>query len=312
MKRFITDIVIVIGFLCVGSIGIDYGMSKALQKSQARMFVGWNDILHKHIDADLVILGSSRAWVHYDPHILDSILRINSYNLGIDGGRFLKQQLKYNIYKQYQALPKLIVLNIDYLFGLSEEGEYEREQLFPYFLYPSWRKEIEKIRPKYTTAELYIPNYRYINAGGDSYFMRFIPGKNDLYKGYTGKDEIWDGSLLKKQKTLHAKYDEVILQSLEQFVIDNQNDSVKVVFCFAPWYIGCTEKVDNFQEIMDKCQHIADAHNVPILDYTFSYISMDTTFFYNASHMNKYGAELFSTQLAHDLDSLGIISKFKK
>lgn len=35
---------------------------------------------------------------------------------------------------------------------------------------------------------------------------------------------------------------------------------------------------------------------------------MLNTYFYNASHLNKNGSELFSIMLANDLDSLGIVS----
>lgn len=308
MKRFISNICVLICLLFFGALGIDLGISKVLSDNKARMFVGWNIILKEHIDADLTILGSSRAWVHYDPYILDSILHINSYNLGIDGAHFLKQRMKYNIYKQYQELPQVVILNIDYLFSLEEETDYEREQLFPFFLYPSWRREIYNIRPSYSFSELNIPLFRYINSGGVSYFLHFIGEHNNLYKGYEGQELIWDGTNLRKESLRHVAYDEYVLQSLEQFVKEVKQDHVTLLFCFAPVYVGCTETVDNFKEIMDIYMDLSKKYDVPILDYTFSTLSQDTTYFYNATHMNKQGAELFSIQLAHDLDSLGIIS----
>lgn len=52
---------------------------------------------------------------------------------------------------------------------------------------------------------------------------------------------------------------------------------------------------------------IADRHNCPFLDYTNDPICYDTLNFYNAMHLNAHGANLFSAELAHDLDSLGLI-----
>jgi lysophospholipase L1-like esterase len=52
---------------------------------------------------------------------------------------------------------------------------------------------------------------------------------------------------------------------------------------------------------------IARKYNIPILDYHYDPISFDTAYFYNATHMNKRGAELFTAKLAHDIDSLRIM-----
>lgn len=50
-------------------------------------------------------------------------------------------------------------------------------------------------------------------------------------------------------------------------------------------------------------QDVADKYYIPILDYNYHPISLDSTNFYNATHLNK----LFSKQLAIDLDSLDIL-----
>ena len=51
-------------------------------------------------------------------------------------------------------------------------------------------------------------------------------------------------------------------------------------------------------------QSLADRYGCQILNYTYDSISHDTLNFYNASHLNRRGAELFSTKLAHDLKEL--------
>ena len=51
-------------------------------------------------------------------------------------------------------------------------------------------------------------------------------------------------------------------------------------------------------------QSIADHYSCQILNHTYDSISYNTLNFYNASHLNRRGAELFSTKLAHDLKEL--------
>lgn len=54
-------------------------------------------------------------------------------------------------------------------------------------------------------------------------------------------------------------------------------------------------------------REIADRNSFPFLDYSNDPICYDTLNFYNAMHLNARGANLFSAELAHDLNSLGFI-----
>ena len=52
----------------------------------------------------------------------------------------------------------------------------------------------------------------------------------------------------------------------------------------------------------------ADKYEIPVLDYTYMNICYDTAYFFNAMHLNKTGAEIFSDTLANDIKRLGIIN----
>ena len=88
-------------------------------------------------------------------------------------------------------------------------------------------------------------------------------------------------------------------------VLKKQN--IKVVFVGAPIYIGLINKVDNLPEFFETFESYSNKYQIPILDYTYYYLSYDTAYFYNATHLNKTGAKLFTTKSCHDLDSLGIL-----
>lgn len=308
MKRFLQTILIVLGLLLAVSIPFDYVFSNHLAHSKARKYVVWNDIIYDSVNADLLVLGSSRAWVQYDTYIMDSILHINSYNLGIDGSAFNRQKLRYNIYSHYQKhTPKIVLINIDYNFTLLWTIGYEREQFFPYFHIRYAGKEMKGMEP-FSLGELYLPMFRYYRQGVYSILLE----SNDdttLYKGYEGKDKKWDGTKYFGISTYHFDKNEKTEKIFDSFLEQLKGKNVKVVFVYAPIYIGLTNKVDNLSECYETFQYYSDKYQIPILDYTYYYLSYDTTYFYNATHLNKSGAELFTTKLCHDLDSLGIISK---
>ena len=73
------------------------------------------------------------------------------------------------------------------------------------------------------------------------------------------------------------------------------------------YYLVETNYEDYYDTIMDYYYAISEKYNVPILDYRTLPMCYDTTYFYEGSHINRLGTEIFSTQLAHDLDSIGFI-----
>ena len=306
MKRFLQAVLMVLGVLMVISIPFDYLFSNYLiTYSKAQKYVGWNDIIYDSINADLVVLGSSRAWVQYDTYIIDSMLQTNSYNLGIDGSPLNRQMLKYKIYSHFQSKsPKVMIVNIDF-WSVSRRTGYQRDQFFPYLLNRYTRNEFIKDEP-FSIGELFLPMFRYYKQGVYSVYLESNIDHN-LFKGYAGMDWEWDGSGFSRISSFHFNKDEAVAKEFDDFLKELKNQKVRIVFVCAPLYFGITKIVDNLFEYYETIQSYSDKYEIPILDYFNYYLSYDTTYFYNAMHLNKTGAELFTIQLCHDLDSLGIL-----
>lgn len=291
------------------NLGIDYAISYKLQHSADRRYIGWSKIVNEQLDADLVIMGSSRAWVQYSPALLDSILQINTYNMGIDGSGLNRQIIRYEVYDHYQAKkPKYIVLNVDYFSANEWSYGYEREQFFPYMWDSYMRKEIQKVEPM-SWGERYMPVYRYVTYKGLYNVLYEQPLEAKTYKGYMGQDRPWEAKAYEELTTFHFNADERVMAMFDQFLEERKAEGIQVIFCYAPMYIGFTNKVENLEEFFACYKEYAERYDIPILDYSYHELSMDTAYFYNASHLNRVGAEIFSTQLAHDLDSLNLIER---
>ena len=78
MKKFITIIIIFTLPIILFSALIDYSITTGLRKTEKREYKDWNKLLNGEINSDLLIQGSSRAWVHVSPKIIDSVLNTNS------------------------------------------------------------------------------------------------------------------------------------------------------------------------------------------------------------------------------------------
>ena len=309
MKRFLIRLsyFLIITFLLATL--LDISISYRLTKSNERMYQQWNGLYKDSLYADMVVLGSSRAWTQYNPEILDSILHTNSFVNGIDGSAINRQMIKYKNYCRItNSKPKLIIQNID-LGTMAITYGYEREQFFPYFILD--REVVNSYQPyeNWNLLELYIPCYRYIGYPHEVSKALGLHSEypEPLFKGYFGRDIQYDGYELRKMTEVVASLDSIMLVEFDNFCAEIKSDSISMCFVYAPVYIEATKKMTNLTEMYNAYQSIATKHNIPILDYNFHTISCDSTNFYNATHLNKKGSILFSTQLAQDLDSLGIL-----
>jgi len=267
MKRFLQTILIVLFLLLTISIPFDYVLSNYLTHSKARKYVVWNDIVFDTVNADLLVLGSSRAWVQYDTYIMDSMLNINSYNLGIDGSALNRQMLRYKIYDHFQKKkPKALLINVDCL-GIGYTTGYEREQFFPYFHIKYAGKEMKEMEP-FSVGELYLPMFRYYKNG---LYQVVLDSYEDtvLYKGYEGKEKLWDGTEFSKINSYHFNRDEQTERAFEVFLMQLKEQNIEIIFVYAPIYIKLTNKVDNLPEVYETFQSYSNKYQIPILDYTY-------------------------------------------
>ena len=312
MRKFIvTSVIFGIGLLLMFYIA-DIVISKNTRKSTIPikpMMEGWNDIYSGSIQSDVVIMGNSRAWVQYSPQILDSILSMDFYNLGIDGRTINSQIIKYDTYRRFNKKPKYIIQNID-IVTIDIVTDFQREQFFPYFFDDSLKTAISSFE-NFTIWEKYFPCFRYI---GYNDLTRVglgiikLPKRPILIKGYHGNDSKWDGSRIPETE-INYRQDATALSLFDNYLSKAKSENIKVIFVYSPLHIRAMQKVKNVDGMFLMFDSIAKKYDIPILNYTYDSISYDTTYFYNAMHLNKTGAELFSIKLAHDIDSLGILKR---
>ncbi len=281
---------------------IDYGYSAMIRASNWRPVEAWEDVVEGNIHADVVAFGSSRGWVQIDPHIIDSVLCVNSYNLGIDGSEINRQVQKYEVFRKRNSKPKLIIQNID-VWSLGYTIGYEREQFFPFFWDKDMRITFFQTEP-FSWGEKHIPFFRYHGMNPLLFIHR---NPRTLYKGYQGQVGVWNGEAFEQQKSISFHVDDTTIQVFNTFLAQAVEDSVRVVFVYAPLFSGATEKISNRELMYETYQNLADKFGIPVLDYTDMWICRDTAYFYNAMHLNKTGAEIYTDSLANDIKRLGVL-----
>ena len=115
MRKFLLKLLYLILPLVALSYPLDYLISNALKEDHGMHgeYEVWNAIYENKIDSDIVIYGSSRAWVQINPEILETYLGKKTYNFGVDGHNFRIQYLRHLEYIKHNKKPRHIIVSVD-------------------------------------------------------------------------------------------------------------------------------------------------------------------------------------------------------
>ena len=232
MKKFLLRLTYFFITIFVLACLFDIFISYRLTQSSGRKYQQWSGLYQDSINADVVVLGSSRAWTQYNPAILDSILNINTFVNGIDGSAINRQMIKYDNYRRINNhKPKLILQNIDFGTMAISIG-YEREQFFPYFIFDRELVNSYQEYENFNFLELYLPCYRYVGYPEEvrKAFYLHLEYSEPLYKGFYGRDWNYDGSELRKLNIITASLDSTMQMEFDKFCSKIVNDSISMCF----------------------------------------------------------------------------------
>lgn len=172
----------------------EYIVNTGLQQSNYGELAEWKEITNGGINADIIINGSSRAQSNVSPIILDSIININSYNLGVNAYLFSMEYSCYRYYREKNKIkPKLIVQILGNSTLSKRKDLYDAYQFYPYLK----EKIIHEATEKYNghlSSDKIIPFLRYaknpnlINIGVQEFF-KIKEYKKNKYKGFRSSNK---------------------------------------------------------------------------------------------------------------------------
>jgi len=303
MSSFLKKLIIFCVPIIIISWPLDNYLSQNTKKSNSFSgeYIIWNDIYNSDINANVVIYGSSKAWVSFNPAILEDILKCKVYNLGIDGHNFWLEYLRHKEFLKFNIKPDYIVLNLDQ-FSLEKRTElYNLDQFLPYMLF---NKDIYTYTSSYqgfSWYDYYIPLIRYHGrreAILNAFFYSFnvvntVPMRE---KGFRGMEFSWNDDFDHAKSLMsyyEVKIDSVSKDLFKRFLTECAEEGIRIIFVYSPEYIEFNSFVRNRNEIISLYSN-----------YTNDTICSQKQYFYNATHLNKKGSELFTHQLARDLKQI--------
>ncbi len=285
---------------------IDRGLRKAPENKEI------NDIISSDINAGILIQGSSRAKRHISTLVLDSVFKMNSYNLGLPAYNFIMQYYQFLLYLKYNTPPKYIIQNIDPRTFRKDRYLVNYEQFLP-FLDDRLIKKAVVSYHGLDWKDFYIPLYKYhsvyhlVYEGIKNNISKPQPDNND-HKGYEPIDSLCDPSfgsyLLNNPQGYRMEVDSLTLNYFKSFIDTCKAKKITVILVYTPEYYRAQKMLLNRDSIISLFKNYSSLYNLTLLDYSQDSICHDSVNFYNYQHLNKIGVKKFNSKLARDLKDL--------
>jgi hypothetical protein len=310
MKKFLIRLAI----FCAVPLGLllplSWVVDTGLKKSGHFFYSEWGDIFGGRIKANMLFMGSSRAWVHFSPVIIDSMLGTQSYNLGMDGTSLDLQFERLKMFLKHNPAPRYIVQEVSLNTTVVRAKELPHyEQFLPWLGDEDvWRIYTEKYS-NVSPADRYFPLFKYNNQPflvkeGIMSFAGHGVARAKV-RGYQGQLLPWDSSFDDFVRLHPAGYalpvEDSSMQLLQEYIRFCTTNQIQLIFVYAPYYYEAERYITNLNDIKAEVSKVAASHQIPMLDYTRNYLDSSRQYFYNSQHLNKLGAELLSQQVAQDL-----------
>ena len=307
MKQFMVRLVLFllapIPFLYLLNHIVDSG----LRKSRYFYYSEWNDLFDGKINADMLVMGSSRAWVQVSPKILDSTLHLNSYNLGLDASCFEMQYERLKLYLAHNKKPRYIIQEVGFITTMVRFPDLPGTQQFlPYLNDPAVWQMIKSHKTTLNFTDRYFPMYKYNNEyvviaeGLKSYFGKGVKGEK--YKGYQGSEKMWDSSFytykLANPHGVPSPLDSDAVAIFKDYLNFCRANDIKVIMVFPPVFYQALNYINNYRDFVALYDQLSASYHIPFYNYMNDSLCYTRDNFYNSQHMNRKAAELFTERLA--------------
>lgn len=286
-------------------------IDSGLRRINTSSFGVSNRIVDGEINADIVISGSSRALTHYDPRIIEELMGLTAFNIGLNGSQTDMQLARLKTYLRHNKKPLLLIHNLDlFSFQTTHGGVYDPGQYVPYLADPDVYAALGRIDPDVWRAR-FLPLYGYAAEDlrfnwilGVMGFFGWNPPE-DHFLGFKPRYSVWteDFERFKAMNPDGMRFEIEVdgVKEMEELLRLCKEQGIKVLLVYSPEYLEMQTLTTNRAQVFARFDELSDRFGAPILDYSGSSISDRRENFYNSQHLNADGARMFSIDLAKKL-----------
>lgn len=303
MKKFI--ILLFALFTILAGIDIATGLVfDKLTLSAKRGYTGRNEFIADKLHDPVLVFGSSRSVHHYDPQVLADSLGVPCYNCGQDGmgiitfyGRFKLLTARYT--------PRLIIYDVTTDFDLRRNDNVTYlTWLKPYYNRPGIDSIFWHVEP--TERVKMLSNMFRYNGKALQIITDNKPGddNDDALKGFVPLDGIMTYDKEEDATKTQVDFDPVKLYYISRLVKDCSAKGIRLVFAISPLYNSIKQPDAYLADFLT----LARKQNVPVINHYYdARFATNKNLFQDTYHMNRSGAEIYTSMLAHEIKQLHLL-----
>jgi hypothetical protein len=302
MKKYIVKIFIFFAIMISLDVVVGYLSDYLVENAKGGATLK-NEYICEKTKEDILIFGSSRAFHHYNPQIIQDSLNMTCYNCGYDAcGIITAYGLLRTLYKRYT--PKVILYEVTPKFDCLEGDNFSF--LGPLKLIYS-KSDIEDVFENVSYNEKFKMKsgmYR-VNSKFIQLITENVMNRNQTIQGFLPEDRQMDFEPENVAPEINESYDSLKVSYLNKFVELCKNKGISLVFMVSPSYKATN---DAYFEYMIK---FAEKNNIPFINYyCYKPITENKEFFYDEIHLNRKGADEYTkTFVSENKDFLMSLNK---
>lgn len=303
MKKFIILLFALFAILSGIDIATGFVFDK-LTLSAKRGYTGRNEFIADKLHDPVLVFGSSRSVHHYDPQVLADSLGVPCYNCGQDGmgiitfyGRFKLLTARYT--------PRLIIYDVTTDFDLRRNDNVTYlTWLKPYYNRPGIDSIFWHVEP--TERVKMLSNMFRYNGKALQIITDNKPGddNDDALKGFVPLDGIMTYDKEEDATKTQVDFDPVKLYYISRLVKDCSAKGIRLVFAISPLYNSIKQPDAYLADFLT----LARKQNVPVINHYYdTRFATNKNLFQDTYHMNRSGAEIYTSILAHEIKQLHLL-----
>lgn len=260
-------------------------------------------ILNGNLDKELLVLGSSRGIVNIDAQQLEEQTKKSSYNLSYSGSDIVFQDFILRTYLAHNDTPSQLLLIIDnpYLFMIDTNLEYRFDRLYPLANNSYINNELIDLE-KHSIASKFLYLLR---VHGDQLKFNEVKTSNDWPIDDYGSQMIYgraksftETKPVSSMGYKNLEESETKIAAFYRILKRCKENSIKVHLVFSPDFsLFNNEFYERFIPLIpyDVAIYVYDQSNTEYLD---------SKNFYDLSHLNRKGVEIFTKELSQYFNEL--------
>lgn len=275
-----------------------------LLKQTAGYYDKYNTAFVNKNHFNVIFLGSSRAEMHYNTHLFDTLTKQNSFNLSLAGATPQVAFAALKAYLQNSTAPEYLIYEIDYHFLKYENNEIKNfNNYFPYLKNKTLLTEFAKIdgRMPYFYYNPYY-SWPYIglkNLSTSIHGWLNIPNQIDslYYKGYF-KESLRPSLTFVPIEPYYTYFNITNRNYLDSIITICKQKNTKITLLSSPIFAGGQVDLLNKKQIILQLNNIAKINDINYYDLSSLPFCNNRKLFIDHYHLNYLGANKYTTFLS--------------